>query len=94
VSTVWSHDDAVRADVEARGWVLPGLVDVHTHPGAERPGDRLDEQLLRGDLGRQVDVGVLAVRSPGLAGEPPSWFGVEPELPYSCHTGPWLARPG
>src|SRR6266498_904239 len=23
------------------GWLAPGLVDVHTHPGAEQPGDPL-----------------------------------------------------
>lgn len=22
------------------GWLLPGLVDAHTHPGSEQPGDR------------------------------------------------------
>jgi hypothetical protein len=29
------------------GWLLPGLVDAHTHPGALRPGDPLDPALLQ-----------------------------------------------
>lgn len=94
VDGLWSDDVPAAAEVTARGWVLPGLVDVHTHPGMERPGDPFSEQLLRQDLDEHVDAGVLAIRCPGLAGDPPGWFGTDPVLPWACHAGPWLARPG
>lgn len=78
----------------AEGWLLPGLVDAHTHPGASAPGDPLDEGLLRDHLRQHVDAGVTAIRSPGLAGEPPPWFGTDPDLPRAWHAGPWLAQHG
>jgi hypothetical protein len=54
----WTTDPVAGAELVAEGWLLPGLVDAHTHPGA-------------------VDVasGVTMIRSPGLAGDPPGWFG-------------------
>ncbi|MGW2848980.1 amidohydrolase family protein, partial [Streptomyces sp. NPDC001274] len=61
-----------RAGRDARwlvdgGWLLPGLVDVHTHPGALEPGSPFDEELLRRQLTEHRDAGVLAVRTPGTA---------------------------
>lgn len=38
----WTTDPVPGASVVAEGWLLPGLVDAHTHPGAVRPGDPLD----------------------------------------------------
>jgi imidazolonepropionase-like amidohydrolase len=34
------------------------------------------------------------IRSPGLAGEPPAWFGSDPDVPRASHAGPWLAQHG
>ena len=51
----------------AGGWLVPGLVDAHTHPGAAAPGHALDEQLLRKDLRKHVASGMTMIRSPGLA---------------------------
>lgn len=76
------------------GWLVPGLVDAHTHPGAEAPGQPLDDELLRTHLGQHVDAGVTAIRAPGLAGEPPAWFGTDDDLPRAWHAGPWLAQQG
>ena len=90
----WTTDPVPGAELVAEGWLLPGLVDAHTHPGVEEPGDPLDEELLRKQLHQQVDAGVTLIRSPGLAGEPPSWFGAEPDLPRARHAGPWLAQHG
>ncbi|MEV6603826.1 amidohydrolase family protein [Kutzneria sp. NPDC051319] len=89
----WTTDPAPNAEL-VEGWLLPGLVDSHTHPGAENPGDPLDEAVLREDLHRHVDAGVTAIRAPGLAGDPPSWFGQDPDVPRAWHAGPWLAQHG
>lgn len=90
----WTTDPVPGAELVAEGWLLPGLVDAHTHPGATTPGDPLDEQLLREQLRQHVDAGVTAIRAPGLAGEPPPWFGVDAEVPRAWHAGPWIAQHG
>lgn len=82
------------AELIGQGWLLPGLVDAHTHPGAERPGQPLDETVLREDLLEHLRAGVTLLRAPGLAGRPPAWFGQDPDLPRAVHAGPWLAQPG
>ena len=30
----WTDDPVTGADLVAEGWLLPGLTDAHTHPGA------------------------------------------------------------
>ncbi len=90
----WTTDPVAGAELVAEGWLLPGLVDMHTHPGAERPGQPLSEDVLREDLRRQVEAGVTLLRAPGLAGDPPAWFGQDEELPRSVHAGRWLVQKG
>jgi imidazolonepropionase-like amidohydrolase len=76
------------------GWLLPGLVDAHTHPGAEQPGQPLSATLLRRHAREHVDAGVTFVRVPGSAGRLPSWFGAEPDQPRVVSAGQWLTVPG
>jgi imidazolonepropionase-like amidohydrolase len=76
------------------GWLVPGLVDVHTHPGAEEPGDPLDEELLRRHGLQYRDAGVTLLRVPGSAARLPAWFGQDDQLPRVFGAGPWLAAPG
>jgi imidazolonepropionase-like amidohydrolase len=90
----WTEDPAPGAGLVAEGWILPGLVDMHTHPGAESPGKPLDESLLRDDLRAHVAAGVTMIRSPGLADDPPAWFGEDEDLPRAVHAGPWIAQHG
>ncbi|CAL9356075.1 putative protein [Actinosynnema sp. ALI-1.44] len=89
----WTDDPVPTAET-VHGWLLPGLVDAHTHPGAAAPNEPLDEDLLREHLVQHLDTGVTAIRSPGLAGDPPPWFGTDPDLPRAFHAGPWIARHG
>lgn len=90
----WTTDPVAGAELVADGWLLPGLVDAHTHPGAEAPGDPLDQALLRSDLRSHVAAGVTLIRSPGLAGDPPAWFGADEDVPRAQHAGPWIAQHG
>jgi imidazolonepropionase-like amidohydrolase len=76
------------------GWLLPGLVDAHTHPGAERPGDPLDAALLRRHGREHLSAGVTLLRVPGSAERLPTWFGAEPDQPRVVSAGRWLALPG
>jgi imidazolonepropionase-like amidohydrolase len=90
----WTTDPVPNAELAGEGWLVPGLVDAHTHPGAEAPGAPLDHDLLRAHLHQHVDAGVTAIRSPGLADDPPAWFGTDPDVPRAWHAGPWLAQAG
>src|SRR5690242_8021994 len=90
----WTTDPVPGAELAGEGWLVPGLVDAHTHPGAKVPGDPLDETVLREDLREQVAAGVTLIRSPGLAGDPPDWFGEDPDVPRAMHAGLWIARHG
>ncbi len=90
----WTTEPVAGAELAAEGWLLPGLVDAHTHPGAAEPGDPLDERLLREDLRRHVASGVTMIRSPGLAGDPPGWFGRDSDVPRAVHAGTWIAQHG
>lgn len=90
----WTTDPVAGADLVAEGWLVPGLVDAHTHPGALAIGDPLDEELLGEDLRDHLAAGVTMIRAPGLAGDPPSWFGRREDLPRAVHAGPWLVQHG
>lgn len=90
----WTSEPVPCAELVAEGWLLPGLVDAHTHPGAEAPGKPLDEAVLREDLREHVAAGVTMIRSPGLAGDPPGWFGRDDDVPRAVHAGPWIAQHG
>jgi imidazolonepropionase-like amidohydrolase len=90
----WTTEPVARAELVAEGWLVSGLVDAHTHPGAKEPGDPLDESVLRDDLHQHVAAGVTMIRSPGLAGDPPSWFGRDEDVPRAVHAGVWIAQHG
>jgi imidazolonepropionase-like amidohydrolase len=90
----WTDDPVPGAELAAEGWLVPGLVDAHTHPGAEELGQPLDDDVLRDDLRAHVTAGVTMIRSPGLAGDPPEWFGQSDDLPRAVHAGPWIAQHG
>lgn len=76
------------------GWMLPGLVDVHTHPGTEKPGDEFDQALFRKHMIEHRNAGVLAARSPGSADRVPGRGHDDVDLPRLVTGGRWLATPG
>lgn len=76
------------------GWLLPGLADVHTHPGTESPTDTFCDEALRRHLVEHRDAGVLLVRAPGSAARFPAWVDDDPDLPRVHSAGRWLATPG
>ncbi|SFQ99994.1 Imidazolonepropionase [Lentzea waywayandensis] len=84
------HDDFV---VDG-GWLLPGLVDVHTHPGTDKPGDEFDLTLFRQHMVEHRNAGVLAVRSPGSADRVSGRVHDDIDLPRLRTGGQWLATPG
>lgn len=90
----WTVDPVAGVQPVAEGWLLPGLVDAHTHPGAETPGQPLDEAILRADLREHMAAGVTLIRAPGLAGEAPEWLGREEDGPRVLHAGPWIVQHG
>jgi imidazolonepropionase-like amidohydrolase len=75
------------------GWLLPGLVDVHTHPGTESRETPFDDEVLRKQLLEHRDAGVLLVRTPGTAQRMPAWVDEDETLPRVRSAGPWLATP-
>jgi imidazolonepropionase-like amidohydrolase len=92
---VLREDPVAGADTVADGgWLVPGLVDVHTHPGAEKPGDPFDESVLRRHLADHAAAGVLLIRAPGAAARIPGWAHDSEGLPRVRSAGPWLATPG
>lgn len=89
----WATEAVAAADLVAEGWLLPGLVDAHTHPGAGGPGQPLGDGLLREDLREHVAAGVTMIRSPGLAGDPPDWVRPGPGRAARSYFGlPGLAQ--
>ncbi|HKS99311.1 MAG TPA: amidohydrolase family protein [Rugosimonospora sp.] len=97
----WIDGDRLRTDpvpgadlLVDGGWLLPGLVDVHTHPGTEDPEVPFDDAVLRRHLEQHRDAGVLLVRTPGSARRIPQWVDRDPALPRVRSAGPWLATPG
>src|SRR5689334_13361389 len=101
--TFWIDGERLRtgpapaADAEVvvdGGWLLPGLVDVHTHPGTRTREEPFSDATLREQLIEHRDAGVLLVRTPGSAARIPAWVDDDEELPRVRSAGRWLATPG
>src|SRR5690625_4473271 len=76
------------------GFLLPGLVDTHCHPGTAAIGEPLDEKQLRQQGEELTSQGVSLVRVPGGAGRLPAWFGVDRGMPRSQSAGLAVALAG
>lgn len=75
------------------GWVLPGLVDAHTHPG-HRDDRTFDAAVFRSQCREHAEAGVSAVRVPGTRDPVPPELLDDPELPRITTAGRWLAWSG
>ncbi|MDQ1026360.1 imidazolonepropionase-like amidohydrolase [Streptomyces umbrinus] len=78
------------------GFLLPGLVDVHTHPGGGDDSDapRFDADLFAEQVAAHRDAGTTALRFPGLLGEVPAPSREAPDSPRMITAGRWLAWAG
>jgi imidazolonepropionase-like amidohydrolase len=80
------------AETVARGWVLPGLVDLHCHVGLDSRG-----AIPREDAEQQAladrDAGVLLIRDAGSAGDT-RWMDDRRDLPRIIRAGRHIARTG
>ncbi|MFD7790875.1 amidohydrolase family protein [Streptomyces sp. NPDC059759] len=77
------------------GFLLPGLVDVHTHPGGSAADEaRFDPEVFAEQIAAHRDAGVTALRFPGLLGEIPDGLREDPRSPRMITAGRWLAWAG
>ncbi|MEU9208276.1 amidohydrolase family protein [Streptomyces sp. NPDC048415] len=78
------------------GFLLPGLVDAHTHPGADDKSGRPEfvPELFAEQIAAHRESGTTALRFPGLAGEVPSALRDAPDSPRMITAGRWLAWAG
>ncbi|MCX4988675.1 MULTISPECIES: amidohydrolase family protein [unclassified Streptomyces] len=103
VRDLWTLGDSITfqrpsvpADTVADGgFLLPGLVDVHTHPGGAA-GDEpaFDPEVFAAQITAHRDAGVTALRFPGLLGEIPGELREAPGSPRMITAGRWLAWAG
>ncbi|HLR95594.1 MAG TPA: amidohydrolase family protein [Jiangellaceae bacterium] len=80
--------------VHEGGFLLPGLVDTHCHPGTAAIGEPLDEQQLRHHGEELRAQGVSLVRVPGGAGRLPGWFRADRGMPRVKSAGLAVALTG
>lgn len=69
------------------GYVVPGLVDAHSHPGTVCIGSPLDDDQLIADGTAHVRTGTALLRVPGSASRLPDWFGQRDDLPRIVQAG-------
>jgi hypothetical protein len=86
-ASLWIDGDRIRTDpvpdadlIVDGGWVLPGLVDVHTHPGTRNPVT--------------CSTAMCCVATSSITAMLGCWVHDDPDLPRVRSAGPWLATPG
>lgn len=103
VRDLWTLGDRITferpresADTVADGgFLLPGLVDVHTHPGAASQDEPAhDAEVFAAQVAAHRDAGTTALRFPGLLGEIPAALREAPDMPRMVSAGRWLAWAG
>ncbi|HET9657864.1 MAG TPA: amidohydrolase family protein [Kineosporiaceae bacterium] len=72
------------------GWVLPGLVDAHSHVGLGPDGEVPREEAVR-QAEADRDAGTLLIRDAGQPGDT-RWIDQRPDLPVIVRAGRHIAR--
>ncbi|MFF4904695.1 amidohydrolase family protein [Streptomyces sp. NPDC001260] len=103
VRDLWTLGDRITFDrpsqpadtVADGGFLLPRLVDVHTHPGSRSDDETtFDPEVFAAQVARHRDAGTTALRFPGLLGEIPAGLREAPDAPRMVTAGRWLAWAG
>ncbi|GAA3830532.1 amidohydrolase family protein [Streptomyces coacervatus] len=103
VRDLWVLGDRITFDRPSRpadtvadgGFLLPGLVDVHTHPGSPSPDEpSFSAEAFAEQVAAHRDAGITALRFPGLLGEVPAALREAPDAPRLITAGRWLAWAG
>jgi hypothetical protein len=81
---------------DAVGWVLPVLVDMHSHLSLARPAgsDQDPGVRVRASASIELAVGVLAIREPGSPDDATAELATEGGWPRVITAGRFLAPPG
>ncbi|QOV35838.1 amidohydrolase family protein [Streptomyces ferrugineus] len=91
----FDRPSAEAETVADSGFLLPGLVDVHTHPGSPSEGEpRWDPGAFAEQIAAHRDAGTTALRFPGLLGEIPDGMRDAADVPRMITAGRWLAWAG
>jgi imidazolonepropionase-like amidohydrolase len=101
VRDVWVSGDRLSVEplpgaetLHVGGYLIPGFVDAHCHPGTVDIGAPLDDDQLIADGAVHVRAGTALVRVPGSASRLPTWFGERDDLPRVVPAGLPIAVEG
>jgi imidazolonepropionase-like amidohydrolase len=101
VRDVWVDGDRLSVEplpgaetLHVGGYLIPGFVDAHCHPGTVDIGAPLDDDQLIADGAVHVRTGTALVRVPGSASRLPDWFGERDDLPRVVPAGLPIAVEG
>lgn len=87
-----TYEPQSGAETEARGWIVPGLVDAHCHIGLG-PHGAVPDAVAEADALRDRDGGALVLRDCGSASDT-RWMDERADLPHLIRAGRHIARPG
>ena len=85
-----TYEQQPGAELEAEGWIGPGLVDAHCHVGLDENG-AVDEETSEQQAVTDRDAGALLLRDCGSAADT-SWVHDRDDLPRLIRAGRHIAR--
>ncbi len=85
-----TYEPSATADLVATGWIIPGLVDAHSHLGLDLGGVLTDAEAAAQAI-EDRDGGALLIRDAGSALDT-SWMHTRADLPRLIRCGRHLAR--
>jgi hypothetical protein len=91
VNGVVTYEPQAGAETQAKGWILPGLVDAHNHLGLEDGGAVEDTAEIEQQAIDDRDTGVLLTRDCGSPADT-RWVQAREDLPRLIRCGRHIAR--